>query len=44
MSGIIATGDQFVSNAQQHDWPRFEEDILAVEMEGAAVAQVAHEL
>jgi len=43
MPGIIATGDQFVSNAQQHNWPEFEQDILAVEMEGAAVAQVAHE-
>ena len=41
--GIIATGDQFVSDAQNQDWPAFKEKILAVEMEGAAVAQVAHE-
>lgn len=42
--GLIASGDQFVSDAGEcvrlrHELP----DVLAVEMEGAAVAQVCHD-
>ena len=42
--GLIASGDQFFSSAQSVDALRTAlPDVLAVEMEGAAVAQVAHE-
>ncbi len=42
--GIIASGDQFISNAQTHDALQFEgEKVMAVEMEGAAVAHVCQE-
>ena len=43
-TGLIASGDKFVSNTQNDD--AFTPDgntVLAVEMEGAAVAQVCHE-
>ncbi len=44
VSGIIATGDQFIDNPQQlADIMRQQPDTLAVEMEGAAVAQVCHD-
>lgn len=44
LQGLIASGDEFVSDARRvaqlrTDFP----DLLAVEMEGAAVAQVCHE-
>ena len=42
--GTIATGDQFIRDPMQHDGLKLaNENILAVEMEGAAVAQVCHE-
>lgn len=42
--GIIATGDQFISNPAHHAALVFnEQSAHAVEMEGAAVAQVCHE-
>ena len=42
--GTIASGDQFVSNAATHENLKIEsEKVLAVEMEGAAVAQVCQE-
>ena len=44
MSGKIASGDQFVSHLQKIQELRNEvPDVLAVEMEGAAVAQVCDE-
>jgi adenosylhomocysteine nucleosidase len=44
LRGIIASGDQFITNAAEHDALRLQgEKVLAVEMEGAAVAQVCHE-
>lgn len=43
-TGIIASGDQFITNAAEHDALRIDgEEVFAVEMEGAAVAQVCHE-
>lgn len=44
-AGIIATGDQFVRNKEDHTGLKFiaNENPCAVEMEGAAVAQVCHE-
>lgn len=39
--GIIATGDQFMASAEGVKALRAEYDAMAVEMEGAAVAQVA---
>lgn len=42
--GIIATGDQFINNAQSTlALTKEVSDTLAVEMEGAAVAQVCHD-
>ncbi len=42
--GTIATGDQFISNPLDHEGMIFnEEGAHAVEMEGAAVAQICHE-
>jgi len=42
--GLIASGDQFITNADVHDSLKFEgENVMAVEMEGAAVAQVCEE-
>ena len=46
--GLLASGDQFVSCAQvahslRHDLVQAGHDALAVEMEGAAVAQVCHD-
>ena len=42
--GLIASGDQFFSSAQSVQALRTAlPEVLAVEMEGAAVAQVAHE-
>lgn len=42
--GLIASGDEFVaSRARQHDLKTAFPDLLAVEMEGAAVAQVCFE-
>ena len=42
--GLIASGDQFISSAEkQQELLTALPDLLAVEMEGAAVAQVAHE-
>lgn len=43
--GLIATGDQFIKNKADHSGLKFIEDKqpLAVEMEGAAVAQVCHD-
>lgn len=39
--GTIATGDQFIKNPLHHDTLKYEgHHVLAVEMEGAAVAQV----
>ncbi len=43
-TGIIASGDQFIRNVLQYDGLHLEnETVLAVEMEGAAVAQVCDE-
>lgn len=43
-TGLIASGDQFISSAEkQQELLAAFRDLLAVEMEGAAVAQVAHE-
>jgi len=43
-SGLIASGDQFISSAEkQQELLQALPGLLAVEMEGAAVAQVAHE-
>ncbi len=43
-AGIIASGDQFITNAAEHDALRIDgEEVFAVEMEGAAIAQVCHE-
>ncbi len=42
--GIIASGDQFITNAAEHDALRLNQgEVMAVEMEGAAVAQICHE-
>ena len=43
--GIIASGDQFVANPLVHEdlFPKSLGEVLAVEMEGAAVAQVCQE-
>src|SRR3990167_10128284 len=44
--GIIASGDKFIENASTHSDLTYEIDgrkTLAVEMEGAAIAQVCHE-
>jgi len=42
--GIIASGDQFISDVNKHDGLQLKgEKVMAVEMEGAAVAQVCHE-
>ncbi|MCL4164976.1 UNVERIFIED_CONTAM: hypothetical protein GTU68_010468, partial [Idotea baltica] len=43
-TGLIASGDQFISSIEkQRELISAMPDLLAVEMEGAAVAQVAHE-
>jgi len=43
-TGLIASGDQFISSLKkQQELLEALPDLLAVEMEGAAVAQVAHE-
>jgi len=43
-SGLIASGDQFISSVEkQQELIEALPDLLAVEMEGAAIAQVAHE-
>lgn len=43
-TGVIASGDQFVANPISHESLKIDsEKVLAVEMEGAAVAQVCHE-
>ena len=43
-TGLIASGDQFISSSEkQAELLQALPDLLAVEMEGAAVAQVAHE-
>lgn len=43
-TGIIATGDQFIQDAFNHEALQLQEEpVLAVEMEGAAVAQVCTE-
>jgi len=40
--GLIATGDKFISNKNDiRNISKEKEDLLAVEMEGASVAQVA---
>lgn len=39
--GTIATGDEFVESKEKSDWIRKTFNALAVEMEGASVAQVA---
>lgn len=42
--GTIASGDQFISNTQTHESLKFDgQQVLAVEMEGASVAQVCDE-
>lgn len=42
--GIIASGDQFITNASEHKALQLENhEVLAVEMEGAAIAQVCQE-
>ena len=46
--GLVASGDRFVSTAQESERLRSSlraagHDVLAVEMEGAAVAQVCHD-
>ncbi len=44
VKGLIATGDQFIQNALTHDNLKLtHKKVLAVEMEGAAVAQVCAE-
>ena len=43
-SGIIASGDQFISDGERKDWIKSHIDgVACVEMEGAAVAQVCFE-
>lgn len=43
-TGLIASGDQFINSTEkQRELKQALPDLLAVEMEGAAVAQVAHE-
>ena len=43
-TGLIASGDQFISSSEkQAELLQALPDLLAVEMEGAAVAQVAYE-
>lgn len=43
-TGTIATGDQFIKDPAHHGALKFkDENVLAVEMEGAAVAQVCRE-
>lgn len=43
-SGIIASGDQFISSAERKDWIKSHiEGVACVEMEGAAVAQACFE-
>ncbi len=42
--GIIASGDQFITDSKNHSNLKLDEDeVLAVEMEGAAIAQVCHD-
>lgn len=41
--GVIASGDQFITNAHSHKDLQGPYNALTVEMEGAAVAQVCHE-
>lgn len=46
IKGLIASGDKFISNIAQYEELNFshnEKNVLAVEMEGAAVAQVCSE-
>ncbi len=42
--GIIATGDQFVSSKERKEWIKKEFNADAIEMEGASVAVVCHNL
>lgn len=43
-TGVIASGDKFISDTLTHDNLKLQsENVLAVEMEGAAVAQVCNE-
>lgn len=43
-TGVIASGDQFISDPKTHDSLKLDsKKVLSVEMEGAAVAQVCHE-
>jgi len=43
-SGVIASGDQFISSGERKDWIRKNvKDVACVEMEGAAVAQACYE-
>jgi adenosylhomocysteine nucleosidase len=43
-NGLIASGDQFINSSEkQQELLKALPELLAVEMEGAAVAQVAHE-
>lgn len=43
-TGVIASGDQFISSSAKKNWIKEKiENVLCVEMEGAAVAQVCYE-
>ncbi|MBO1913415.1 5'-methylthioadenosine/S-adenosylhomocysteine nucleosidase, partial [Microvirga sp. 3-52] len=42
VQGRIATGDQFIASAEQKEWIAENFSPHAVEMEGAAIAHVAH--
>lgn len=41
-TGLVVSGDQFVSEKEKKDWIKKQFDGLCTEMEGAAIAQVAH--
>ncbi|MDI6819901.1 MAG: 5'-methylthioadenosine/S-adenosylhomocysteine nucleosidase [Candidatus Hodarchaeaceae archaeon] len=41
-AGTVVSGDQFVASSQKRDWLSRAFDASAVDMEGAAIAQVAH--
>ena len=42
VTGVIASGDQFINNAQKKAWIRSSFDAVACEMEGAAIGHVCY--